>query len=259
MNRRIKTLISSCLSKFDLALIRQSRLKALDENARDSINFEMLLAIPELDRTQIVKYLRKSKSQLGQDLFVLSQTKFKQKGYFVEFGATNGVDLSNTFLLEKELGWEGILAEPAKCWHKDLAKNRTANLETRCVWQKSGATLVFNEVSDSELSTIDQFSDKDSHKKNRRKGKKYSVDTISLNDLLDKYDAPKEIDYLSIDTEGSEYDILKHFDFSRYSFKVITCEHNYSPTRDKLQQLLEGNGYKRVYEEFSKFDDWYIK
>ena len=65
----------------------------------------------------------KCKSQLGQEIFALIENDFKRDGFFVEFGATNGLELSNTHLLEKEFGWTGILAEPAKTWHEDLYKN----------------------------------------------------------------------------------------------------------------------------------------
>ena len=93
----------------------------------------------------------------------------------------------------------------------------------------------------------------------RKKGKIYEVSTISLNDLLEKYKAPKDIDYLSIDTEGSEYEVLQNFDFEKYNIKIITCEHNYTEIRSKLFNLLTKKGYKRVHQELSKHDDWYIK
>jgi len=64
--------------------------------------------------------------------------KFKEGGYFVEFGAANGCDLSNTYILEKQFGWRGVLAEPAKMWHKNLIKNRDCNVEFDCVWRTSG-------------------------------------------------------------------------------------------------------------------------
>ena len=200
----------------------------------------------------------KSKSQIEQDLFVLHELNDKRNGYFVEFGATNGVDLSNTHLLEKEFGWTGILAEPAKVWSEDLAKNRNCHIDFNCVWSKSGEILEFNEVNAAELSTINVFSSVDEHAKTRANGKKYSVNTISLVDLLKKYNAPKYIDYLSIDTEGSEYEILSEFDFNSYSIKIITCEHNYTPMQEKIYKLLTSKGYVRKFTECSYFDDWYV-
>lgn len=117
----------------------------------------------------------------------------------------------------------------------------------------------FNEVDAAELSTINSYSGTDFHQEERKEGKTYDVKTISLLDLLEKYSAPKEIDFLSIDTEGSEFDILSNFDFNKYEIKVITCEHNFTPAREKIFSLLSGNGYARVFEKLSKFDDWYVK
>lgn len=203
--------------------------------------------------------MEKSKSQLRQDLFVLSELNFKENGYFVEFGATNGIDLSNSYLLEKEYGWSGILAEPAKLWHQDLFANRTAIIDTRCVWTDTGSTLMFNETEAPELSTLNNYVNSDLHAEERKKSTQYSVETISLNELLICHNAPNEIDYLSIDTEGSEFDILEKFDFDRFQFKIITCEHNYSSAREKIFNLLSQKGYARKYQDISQFDDWYVR
>jgi FkbM family methyltransferase len=200
----------------------------------------------------------KSKAQLGQDMFVLAELGFKKDGYFVEFGATNGVDLNNTYLLEKEMGWKGILAEPARVWHDALKANRNCHISFDCIWSQSHEELEFNEVNAAELSTINNFSGNDEHAKTRETGNTYNVYTISLLDLLKKYNAPKEIDYLSIDTEGSEFDILNAFDFDAYKIKVITCEHNFTPMREEIYKLLTSKGYKRKHTEFSRFDDWYV-
>lgn len=216
----------------------------------------------DLKKEDVLKHIssyENSKSQLKQDIFVLHQLNFKKNGFFVEFGATNGVDLSNTYLLENQFNWDGILAEPAKDWHADLKANRNCKIETDCVWSDSDTVLNFNETKHKALSTIKQFNNSDRHKKRRTDGKSYQVNSISLVDLLDKYDAPKNIDYLSVDTEGSEYEILSNFDFNKYSFNVITVEHNFTESREKIYQLLTENGYSRKYKALSKWDDWYVK
>lgn len=153
----------------------------------------------------LVLNLLKSKSQLVQDLFVLSQTAFRRDGFFVEFGATDGIDLSNIHMLEKEFGWDGILAEPGKIWHSRLTANRNCRIDTGCVWRSTGECLRFNQTVEPEYWTVDEFSSADQHAEIRTRGETYEVETISLADLLLKHDAPERIDYLSIYTEGSEY------------------------------------------------------
>lgn len=206
----------------------------------------------------ILKFSGRSESQIGQDIFVLSELGFKRNGYFVEFGAANGKDLSNSYLLEKEFGWTGIVAEPGRVWKDPILKNRTCEIETKCVWTKTGEILVFNETEIGELSTIDSFSDCDFHSTLRMNGTTYEVETISLLDMLQKYNAPSKIDYLSIDTEGSEFEILSSHDFDKYQFQIITCEHNFSTLRDQIYSLLTSKGYVRKHVELSSFDDWYV-
>jgi FkbM family methyltransferase len=255
----VKEIIKSSLRAFDIGITRCSTLEKLMEDSGAALDIQILLTLPNEHASQLIKHWTKSKSQFRQDLFVLSQLDFKTNGFFVEFGATNGIDLSNTYLLESEFGWAGILAEPAKCWHRDLKRNRSAKIETKCVWKDSNSTLTFNEVVAAEFSTIDAYSGAGLHTEARRKGKRYEVSTISLNDLLSKHNAPKQIDYLSIDTEGSEFEILSNFDFSKHSFRVITCEHNFTSARERIFEVLSRNGYVRKYQALSEIDDWYVK
>jgi FkbM family methyltransferase len=231
--------------------------KSSDRSLQD---LELLRALRPANYELMITLLSKSRSQLRQDLFVLSETNYKTRGYFVEFGATNGIDFSNTYLLETQFSWTGILAEPARVWEKKLKANRpNTSIETLCVWEDSISSLTFNETNLPNFSTVDIYSDKDRHRNTRSAGKKYQVQTISLIDLLIKHQAPKYIDYLSIDTEGSEYEILKAFDFNKFSIGVITIEHNYTPQRELIFALLTSYGYKRKYENISAFDDWYVK
>ncbi len=208
---------------------------------------------------KFIHKITSSKSQLFQDLFVLYCMNNKENGFFVEFGATDGYSLSNTYLLEKEYGWKGILAEPAKIWKPKLLKNRNCFIEDKCVWTKSGEIIQFIETDTAELSTIDLFVDADRHSQNRKGRKTYEVETISLNDLLKKYNAPAVIDYLSIDTEGSEFDILNSFNFSGYKINIITVEHNATEKREMIFDLLTSKGYKRVFQEITRYDDWYLE
>jgi FkbM family methyltransferase len=200
-----------------------------------------------------------SSAQLFQDLLVVFLTQRKRHGFFVEFGAGDGTNVSNTLLLEKQLEWTGILAEPAHCWHESLTRNRTAIVERQCVWSRSGETLDFLETGWAELSTIAELRDRDFNREQRQGGVTYPVTTISLNDLLALHKAPPIIDYLSIDTEGSEYPILEAFNFERYRVNILTVEHNFcEPERGNILGLLTRKGYVRILDFLSRFDDWYV-
>jgi len=203
--------------------------------------------------------LHHSRAQLLQDLFVLYTLGERPNGFFVEFGATDGLDLSNSYQLEKRFLWHGVLAEPARCWREKLLRNRNCIIDTRCVWERTGETLEFNEVSAPEYSTINAFSGHDNHAQTRTLGDIYQVKTISLNDLLAEHSAPRVIDYMSVDTEGSELRILSAFDFSRHEVQTLTVEHNYTADRERIHALLASKGFRRVFEKFSRWDDWYVR
>lgn len=201
--------------------------------------------------------LENTTSQQFQEVFALSECQFKKAGFFVEFGVIDGILGSNTYLMESKYHWNGILAEPARFWHQKLKENRKVNIDTNCVWERSGEILQFHEVP-SGLSGINNFVSKENLLKHADVSV-YDVSTISLNNLLDKYNAPNEIDYMSIDTEGSEFEILRSFDFYKYKIRVLTVEHNNDKVkRSNIYKLLTDNGYARKYEEHSQEDDWYI-
>ncbi len=256
----VATTLNAILKRFDMVITRHSRLERLRQrlNATSDTDIEFLINTPSAHIPALIRYLPKSTAQSRQDLFVLSQLNFKRGGFFVEFGATNGIDHSNTYLLEKEFDWTGILAEPALCWHEALQRNRSVAIDTECVWKESSRTVPFYETDTSDLSTIDMYRGDDLHTHKRAHGIRYDVPTISLQDLLIKHNAPTLVDYLSIDTEGSEFDILNRFDFERHKFRIITCEHNFTSARDNIFRLLSQNGYERILEGISKQDDWYV-
>ena len=107
----------------------------------------------------------------------------------------------------------------------------------------------------SRIASIDP---RDKREHRREQFEEVSVQSISLNDLLIEAAAPAEIDYLSVDTEGSELEILGAFDFGRWEIKAITVEHNRTPLREEIRLLLTRHGYRRVWPEITRFDDWYV-
>jgi FkbM family methyltransferase len=196
-------------------------------------------------------------SQLGQDALVLWLLNQKTNGYFIEFGAADGVNISNTFILEKDYGWSGILCEPARVYKDRLSSNRKCTIVDKCVYSKSGDVISFFESKNEELSTMSSYKKSDLHSVSRIDGLTYDVETISLSDLLNNFSAPDVIDYLSMDTEGSEFDIIKEYDFSRH-INIITVEHNYSGNRKRIKNFLQEKNFIRIFDSISEWDDWYI-
>jgi FkbM family methyltransferase len=203
--------------------------------------------------------LAESRSDLLQDLWVLYETAGLRGGVFVEFGAADGLSNSNSQMLETRYDWRGVLAEPALSWRDELAGNRQCAIDHRCVTDRSGDLVLFRDCAERPLSTIEAYRRADRFGGKRGKAKRYAVETVSLNDLLDQHGL-RDVDYLSVDTEGSELMILSAFDFARFRPRLITVEHGYEPGRRAgLHDLLSGQGYRRKYEALSQIDDWYVR
>jgi FkbM family methyltransferase len=254
-------IINSLLTHFDVRIVRNSRFKPaadLLQRYRKEIVIMEMTQNPKM-RSILLDLLNKSNSQTGQDLMALLISNFKSHGYFVEIGATDGVGISNTLILAVEYQWKGILCEPGSFWKKDLIKNRPESIiETRCCWNKSGEFLEFLESDEKELSTIGKFSSSDYLRKIRKHGHKYIVETISLEDLLLENDAPECIDFLSIDTEGSEFFILKDFPFDKYQFNFVVVEHNFGPNKTEILDIFIRAGYSLICKDISAQDYWFV-
>jgi FkbM family methyltransferase len=206
-----------------------------------------------------IDIIKNSKSQINQDLFVIAALNFIKKGFFIEIGAADGLNLSNSYLLEKKFNWNGILCEPSTIYEKLIKKNRKSKIETKCIYNRN-TKIKFLETAYPMLSTMKSFSFSDHHKKLRNELINHNCikETISVNKFLQKHNCPINIDYLSIDTEGSEYLILKNFNLKKYNIKIITIEHNFTSNRKKIQNYLFKNNYLLVKIN-TQHDDWYIK
>lgn len=203
-----------------------------------------------------------SKSQCFQDIWALYEHCFKKNGFYVEIGANDGIVSSNTYLLAKKYNWKGLLIEPNTDCHRRLELTRPESIISHeCVMYKTFENAVeFVQAEDSSLSTIKGLDfDKSIAYKNTIK-----VTGLSLYDVLRKYDTPKNIDYMSIDIEGSELDILYGFfndeNNVNYNIKCLTIEHNHDEfKRKQIYDIMTQNGYIRRFKALSFWDDFYIK
>ena len=203
----------------------------------------------------------KSHSQIGQDLWVLEKTRHKRNGFFVEAGACDGILLSNTLLLEQDYGWNGICAEPNPHYYQALLKNRNCQCDNRALYSEDGLELEFY-LAEEFGGTAEDISAEKARLNHRMSFEKTLVKTVSLNSLLTELGAPKTIDYISLDTEGSELKILEHFDFPSWDVSIFSVEHNTRHREDgveyleKLIALMATHGYEH---QVNKWDSYFYR
>ena len=253
MRKIIKKTIHKLLDKLNYRIVKKEDLinfklddlkKSLEESDFNNIykneNFVSFIS----------KNFSKSHSQIFQDLFVAYILK-KEKGIYCEVGALDGKKLSNTFYLEKELGWSGILCEPDKSYQELIRKNRPNNiLVTEPIFSKENEEVNFFELEGGR-SGID---------KNLNNEKSYKLKTTTLNKILKENLNNKNVNYISIDTEGTEYEIIKELDLDKFYPEIITIEHNYDKEkRDKIYKILKNKNYDRYFKSISRFEDWYVR
>ncbi len=190
-------------------------------------------------------------SQLGQDTFVLKYKK--DPGVFLEIGAFHTKDLSNTWALEKR-GWTGYCVEPFP--QGNWPSERPNTVLIKSVLTSHGNPVRF--VKGKELGGDEKFLKTHAH--SLKDCERVILPSITVADMIDIYKVPAHIDYMSIDVEGSELEILNSFPFSSVDVDIITVEHNYElDKRQKIKALLERHNFVQVCENESKWDDWFIK
>ena len=200
-------------------------------------------------------------SQKNQDEWVIRDIfNYKKDGYFIDLAATDGKKINNTYLLEKKLNWKGICIEPNEVYHNELNKNRNCIISYDVIDDYNDKKVKFR-IDNGELGGIVDDNTDNNYKyrsKELKKAKIVEKNTATLESILDKYNSPKIIDYLSLDVEGAETRILERFPFDKYTFLTLTIER---PTL-KLEKLLFQNGY--VFVKKSKkngkdtFDSFYV-
>jgi FkbM family methyltransferase len=199
-------------------------------------------------------------SELGQDFFALQTSYYINDGFFVDIGAADGFTANNTFILEKFYNWTGICIDPNPIFMQSLFNSRNCVASNLCVYSETGKILPFKFFDDekgfygwnlrssltSHLGMVDE--------KVSTSFREINVLTISLNDLLLLYNAPYQIEYISIDTEGSEYEILKTFDFKKYDVKCFTVEYSNEKEKIDLENLFLDENYS--FQDINNTELW---
>lgn len=201
-------------------------------------------------------------SQIQQDEIYIKYISGKKYGYFVDIGANDGTTFSNTKTLEESLEWKGLLIEANPVAFAKCATSRLQPSVWKAVYNKK-SVLPFRSPDDTLIGGLNRHLCSKQELAYTNQGQVYStfdVPADTLINILKENNAPKTIDYCSIDTEGSEFEILECFikenkalpKEERYFIKYLDIEHNYiKHNQDKIIALLKANGYQlRAWNNF---------
>ena len=200
-------------------------------------------------------------SQYGQDQKIDEILNGTQNGTFIDIGAHNGIAFSNTYFFEMERGWSGYCFEPHPRVYGDLIKNRSCTCLNKGIGASSG-TLEFWEIT-GYAEMLSGFSSKYSQQHIRRingeianHGGSKEIKNIEVVGIMDFLIANSvyNVDYLSIDTEGGEEEILMSIDFNRINIRALKVENNYDDP--KIVNYMKSIGYKHIKHHI---DDIYYK
>lgn len=172
--------------------------------------------------------------QLLQDAWVARSLGYKKNGFFVDIGAHDGREFSNSYFFERYLNWSGIAIEANPEIFDKLVAGRECKCVKALVSEYDGIRLPFEVSQEHSMLSGVNHSCKDP----------IYMQSRSLMSLLEEHNAPKQIDYISLDTEGNEPDILQSFDCKKYDVTCWTIEHNGNAERASfIAQWLSHNGY----------------
>jgi len=186
-------------------------------------------------------------SQLGEDCLLGIFFGFKKEGFFIDVGAFDGVYLSNTYAFE-QLGWSGICIEAFPEYFDLCVKNRPGSqcVQAACLAGGRGPVEfrterggLFSGVKADEGFTASIYRGQNVPFDGFRT---IRVPSASLDELLDGKTG--EIDFVSIDVEGAELEVLKGFDVERYRPRVLVLEANRPEERQAIDDYLGGRGYR---------------
>lgn len=189
-------------------------------------------------------------SQKGQDEWVQEVLCYKEDGFFLDIGAFDGVNDSNTCTLERFYGWKGVCVEANDTYYYKCLKNRSCNVLNLAVSSRPGVVTI---CDDGKGSGILSKNFKNLASIGNKRTKK--VVCVPISAIITYFKIPRFIDYVSLDVEGGEYDVLLGFPFRTHIMRTLTMEGN-----DKRAfKLLERNGYVCLqYDRLNGEDSFWV-
>lgn len=201
-------------------------------------------------------------SQDKQDYYLETHVfKGYKNGFFVDVGAHDGISFNNTLYFEKYNNWTGINIEPIKKVYDRLVINRPKSININCaVCNKDGTSNFFSNTGYTEMISglEDHFDSRHLQrlkKENQQMGSTteiINVETKKLETILDSFFI-KHINYLSIDVEGAEFDVIKSINFDKVFIDVIGFENNYNDTSIPIIKFLEDKNFKVIHKSLDIF------
>ena len=177
---------------------------------------------------------------------VLAKLNQQRGGFFIDSGAAEGIQGNNTYVLETQFGWTGICVEPTPEFFDSLRQVRRCHLVNGALSDQDGEATLVIPAGNPWLSGLEHKLGQDIWAVTRAgAGRKITVPTFRIGTLLAQFQAPKIIDYWSLDTEGSEYEILQTFPWDTYHVTVLTIEHNCTPTTPLIAEFMAKLGYEQ--------------
>ena len=174
-------------------------------------------------------------------------------GFYIELGANDGISQSNTLHFEKYKNWKGILIEPIKQKYDqcvNIRSKRNYFFNCACVSDEFEGNKIKLIYSNLRTMVVDKKNLIDpnihiSKKDVKIYEKNYEIECESrtLNSILEEVNAPKLIDFFSLDTEGYEIEILKGINFVEYKFKFILIE---TPNINLVKKYLNSKKYELI-------------
>jgi len=196
-------------------------------------------------------------SQDNQDKY-LEENIFKgfKNGFFVDVGANDGISINNTLYFEKYNNWTGINIEPIKSVFQKLSINRPNCININCaVSNFNGETEnICNTGYTEMISGIkDNYDPRHLNRLERENNMMNSttniikINTKKLETILHENNIT-HINYLSIDVEGAEFEVIKSINFNNVFIDVIGFENNYEDLSYPIVKYLENYNYDIIYK-----------